>query len=533
MLILNLHGAVIPILVSALLAAFPGLLLDRAGHRRPMVVGALWILAVLVLLINAAVFAVGDDEVFYLADSWAARNGETSGMLPLRYLLFRPFLAPGLGPGAAVIAGRAATCALALLAGAVGWHMARKLSAGPDAAIAGALAVLWLATSAEMVFLRPEYFACVFLLLGIACLVAPPRRLSQRASIVAGFFMLTLAATTSHRQAAFPLVGLLALLGQRRSFPARRTLALAAYGIAIGAAPSMAYVAIRDSPESLWYWNWTFVLHHSWVQTDELTGRFPFFLFFLGLAGCVAVLGWRDVPREARSLAIFWACATALAVLVPFGGPYAMGPWLVLSLVLGAILASRLLPPGSLSVVRRRCLVLALGLVTTTQLLGPVGLRAVRPPFSLFRQTQLLDWLYEISGGGPVACVAPYHPIKARNAWRLWNAWWYCYLKDRRFNATLNPRLGDMLRSGQPRIIQWDPWPEASGYRNVLAYAVANGLLTKEEVPSVSQRLAEDYRLVRWNLPGPERFGGGRFLVHRSIPLDGRVTELNEDRIAP
>jgi hypothetical protein len=79
-----------------------------------------------------------------------------------------------------------------------------------------------------------------------------------------------------------------------------------------------------------------------------------------------------------------------------------------------------------------------------------------------------------------------------------------------------------MLRSGEPRIIEWDPWPETSGYRNVLAYAVANGLVAEEDVPSVSQRLAESYRLVRWNVPGPQRFGGARFLVHRSIPLDGR-----------
>ena len=52
---------------------------------------------------------------------------------------------------------------------------------------------------------------------------------------------------------------------------------------------------------------------------------------------------------------------------------------------------------------------------------------------------------------------------------------------------------------------------EASGHRNVLAYALANGLLAQEEVPEVSQRLAENYRLVRWNDPvrgmlGPDLF---------------------------
>jgi hypothetical protein len=532
MLLVKLDGSVLPLVAGLLLAALPWLLTMRSGERRPLVAWALWACALAVLLTNAAVFAVGDDEVFYLADSWAARNGETGGMLPMRYLVFRPFLAPGLGPGAAVIAGRIATCAMALVAGGLGWHIARRLSAGRDAALAGALAVLWLATSAEMVFLRPEYFACLFVLLGVASLVAPPRRWSQRRAVVLGLATLTLAAATSHRQAAFPLAGLLVALSQRGSTPPRRTLAWAASGMALGAAPSVAYVAWRDSLASVWYWNWTFVVHHSWVRTDDTGGRFPVVLFFLGLAGCVAALGWGQGGPEARSLGIFWAVATALVVLVPFNGPYAMGPWLVLSVALGAILAAHLVSTAS-SPAARRGYAFALGLLAAAPLLGPVGLRVVRPPFSLFQQTQLLDWLYEASGGGPVACVAPYHPIKARNAWRLWNAWWYCYLKDRAFNASLNAGLGAMLRSGEPRIIEWDPWPEASGYRNVLAYAVANGLVAEEDVPSVSQRLAESYRLVRWNVPGPQRFGGARFLVHRSIPLDGRVTVLSEQRIGP
>jgi hypothetical protein len=532
MLVVTFRDALLPALVGLLLAAFPGLLSDREGRPRPLAVAALWACALAVLLTNAAVFAVGDDEVFYLADSWAARNGETGGMLPMRYLIFRPFLIPGLGPGAAVIAGRIATCAMALLAGGLVWHVARRLSAGPYAALAGAVAVIWLATSAEMVFLRPEYFACVFLLLGLTCLVAPPRRFSPRTSVVAGLAMLTLAAATSHRHALFPLAGVVVALLQRGPVPARRTMAWAGAGILAGAAPSLAYVALRDSPQSLWYWNWTFVVHHSWVRTDELSARFPLFLFFVGLAGCVAALWWRSDQVEVRSAGIFWAVATALAVLVPFGGPYALGHWLAVSALLGAILAGRLLqaPP---SWTARRILALAVGLVAATPLLSPVGLRAVRPPFSLFEQTKLLDWLREASGGGPVACVAPYHPIKARNAWRIWNAWWYCYLRDPAFNASLSPRLGDMLRSGEPRIIGWDPWPEASGYRNVLAYAVANGLVAADEVESVSRRLEENYRLVRWNRPGPARFGGSRFLVHRGVPLDDRVTVLSGHRIGP
>jgi len=532
MLLVRLTDALVPFLASLLLAAFPGLLLDREGRRRGAAVWALLACAGTVLLIDALVFAVGDDEVFYLADSWAARNGETAGALPLRYLLFRPFLLPGIGPGTAVIAGRAATCAMAVACGAAAWHMARRLSGRPDAAVAAGLTVLWLATAAQMVFLRPEYFACLFVVLGIACLVAPPLRWRPGGAVVAGFTMLTLAAGTSHRQAGFLVAALAILLGQRGEEPARRLVSRAAWGIAAGAAPSLVYVAARDSLASLWYWNVTFVLRTSWVQTEELTSKFPLFLFFLGLAGCARALWAHGEPREVRTLGLFWTSATVLAVVLPFGGPYAMGPWLVLSLVLGAVLSARLVAAAP-SAPARRAYALVVGLVTASQLLGPVGLRVVKPPFSLLAQTDVLDWLHEASAGGSVACVSPYHPIKAKNAWRLWNAWWYCYLKDPGFNARLNPDLGRMLRSGEPRVIAWDPWPEASGYRNVLAYAVANRLLREEELPAVSEALAASYRLVRWNRPGPERFGGGRFLVHRDVPLDTRVTILGDHRIGP
>ena len=168
-----------------------------------------------------------------------------------------------------------------------------------------------------------------------------------------------------------------------------------------------------------------------------------------------------------------------------------------------------------------------------TPLLGPGVVSLVRSPPPVRSELALIDWLHESTGGGKVACVAPYHPIKAANAWRLWNAWWYCYLRNPAFNRELNPGLAYMLRSGGARIIEWDPWPEASGYRNVLAYAVANGFLSRAEAQAVSLGLRKDYRLVRWSGPLPERFGGGRFLVLRDVPLDARVVVLPDQRIAP
>lgn len=495
-----------PLAAGLLLGLAPRLIFQANGERRASATVFGVVAAAAVLLLRAFRTAPNDDEVFYLADSWAAHLGETAGALPMRYLAFRPFLLPPWPPSAALVAGRVVMAISTVVCALVAVRLARRLGSLPrDAALAGVLTLVWVANAGEGIVLRPEQLATTAVLVGIALLVAPPER--GRAGLVTGaaFLLLTLAASLSHRRVALVPVALAVLLWIRGRGAWRSELRWAAAGVAAGLLPSLIYVVVADSFASLWYWNWTFIVQHSWVPRAGLGTRFPVAPFLIGAAG---------------------------AVLIPFTLPYALGSWMALGLVLGARLASRLLPSPA-APAGQRIYATAVAVLGLMPLLGPGVVRLVRSPPPVASELALIDWLHEVAEGGTVACVAPYHPIKASNAWRLWNAWWYCYLRDPAFNRHLNPRLGEMLRSDEARLIEWDPWPQASGYRNALHYVVANGFLTRREAQATVLDLRKNYRLVRWNGPLPDRFGGGRFLVLRSVPLDDRLVVLPEARIAP
>jgi len=523
-----------PLAAGLLLGLAPRLIFQANGERRDSATVFVVIAAAAVLLLRAFRTAPNDDEVFYLADSWAAHLGETAGALPMRYLAFRPFLWPPWPPSAALVAGRVVMAISTVVCAIVAVRLARRVgSLPPDAALAGILTLVWVANAGEGIILRPEQLATTAVLVGIALLVAPPER--GRAGLVTGaaFLLLTLAASLSHRRVVLVPVALAVLLWIRGRGARRSELKWAAAGVAAGLLPSLVYVVVADSFASLWYWNWTFIVQHSWVPRAGLGTRFPVAPFLIGAAGAAAaLLDRRERASAAAVVAVFWLASTAAAVLIPFTLPYALGSWMALGLVLGARLASRLLPSPA-APAGQRIYATAVGVLGLMPLLGPGVVRLVRSPPPVASELALIDWLHEVAEGGTVACVAPYHPIKASNAWRLWNAWWYCYLRDPAFNRHLNPRLGEMLRSDEARLIEWDPWPQASGYRNALHYAVANGFLTRREAQATVLDLRKNYRLVRWNGPLPDRFGGGRFLVLRSVPLDDRLVVLPEARIAP
>lgn len=523
-----------PVVVGLLLGLAPRLAFDGAGGRRRTVAVVAWAAAAAALVLRACLTAPNDDEVFYLAQSWAARIGDTAGDLPMRYLVFRPFLLPPWAPSAAIVAGRIVMALLAAASALIALRLVRSAGVlAADATLAGALALVWLANAAEGTVLRPEQFANVAVLLGIALLVAPPARWRVGPAAGAAFLMLTLAASLSHRRVALVPVAIGVLLWSHRGPSRRAALGGAAAGMAAGALPSLLYIAWADSFASVWYWNWTFVLERSWARRGGLWIRFPIAPLLAGVAGsAAALLDRREHSPAVRVLAVFWIASTALAVFVPFTLPYALGSWFVLGVVLAARLASRLLPSPA-PPAGQRVYAAAVGVLGLAPLLGPGVVRLVLHPPPVRSELALIDWLHEVADGGPVACVAPFHPIKATNAWRLWNAWWYCYLRDRDFNRTLNPGLADMLRSDTARLIEWDPWPEVSGHRNVLGYATTYGFLTRREAQAVALGLRKNYRFVRWNGPLPERYGGGRFLVLRSVPLDARVVVLPEARIAP
>src|SRR5207244_10801180 len=192
-----------PLVAGLALGLVPRLVFDASGERRKSVAVLTWIAAAAVLILRVCRTAPNDDEVFYLAQSWAARIGDTAGDLPMRHLVFRPFLLPPWAPSAAIVAGRIVMALFTAASALVALRLVRCAGALPvDAPLPGALALVWLANAAEGTVRRPEQFANAGVLLGIALLAAPPARWRAGTTTGAAFLLLTLAASLSHRRLA-------------------------------------------------------------------------------------------------------------------------------------------------------------------------------------------------------------------------------------------------------------------------------------------------------------------------------------------
>jgi hypothetical protein len=127
--------------------------------------------------------------------------------------------------------------------------------------------------------------------------------------------------------------------------------------------------------------------------------------------------------------------------------------------------------------------------------------------------------------------VPPFHPIFAPNAWEMWNVIYYCYIRDPKTNSELEPHLKATLMSRKAAVVEWDAWPKEAEAPDILAYLVDRKFISAEEAPQLAEELCKNYRLVQWQGPLYDYFGGGRFLVRRNLRLDGRVRALADSLI--
>lgn len=511
-------------LVAALaVSAFPRWWLRSDGRPHGVSQAAWWAAAVVTLGLLALCTPVNDDEVFWLTTSWASQHGEIPGSLPMRDLPFRPFL--GLGASQMIIAGRVLVALLVGASAALCYGMLRGLRcSAATASVAAALVVLWLVVGAQMVLLRPECIACLLVLAGAWVLIGAPPRWPGSLAVAVAFVLFSLAASTSLRQAPILLGALVAVLLEPHGLTRTRAVGWAVVGALVGLLPSVVYVLLRDSAAELWYWNHDFMLGTGWLHGLRLP-RLP--LLLMGVAAVGAASLWhsrRDQPGRA-STAVMWVTALLAVLLCPFEWPYDRGLLFAFSVCAGAFVAERLL--GLVPSRGRRHLYLlvmvALGFPVLVRAARQPALHPSRVPAMLAEvrsQLDLLDWLQATGRGGPVYCVSPYHPIAAFSVGHSYDAWVYCYLWDPGLIRRVSGPLETAFTSGEPTIIAWDPWPEKSGYANVLARAVGRGLIPAERASAVAEQLAAQYRLVRWarRLPGP--FGGGRFLVRRDLIVE-------------
>jgi len=532
---LVLERSVIFLLGGALLLSLvPGLWFGPDGRLRRFVHLLAWTAAIALLVFNSFAREIYDDEVFYFAQACAAQRGEVSGCLPMRFWIYDPYLALHLSPSATLLTARISMTLLVVLAGIAVFSIARKVDGtGFTASMAGALSIVSFA-NLPMGSLVPEYPAFLFLILAVWLMVAAPGAWPRPPCAFLAGLLLAMAGATSPRLVLVGVAGFIALLLEPGKGIRLSAAFWGAAGMIAGVLPTVIYVLGKDSIASLLYWNYTIMQRIGVVAFNEPL-EFPAILAALALAGCFFLWRARQSQQGSKTLIVLWAAAAVSAILNPMKFEYTLGPVLGLSCIaatpaLSACWSKLPRPAG------HRAYSLAIGLLFGTLLLPSVSVLA-EPELSrdsieeMRSGLKLVDWLDKAANGGPVACVAPFHPIRSPNAWRMYNVIFYCYVRDPGLNAMLDPDMAGMLRSGRAAIVQWDAWPEESGQPNILQYLVHREFVPESEIAAFAGELKEKYRLVEWDGPLPEEFGGGRFLIRRDIPLDGEVSPLDDSLI--
>ncbi len=525
---------ILAVMIAAILCCFPGLWFRPNGRLRTVVILVIWAAACLMIALNSLARAIYDDEVFYLAQAFSAQRGAVSAYLPLRVWAYYPFLALHLSPAATLAASRVAMIAAAILAGLMVRSIARRIdNSGSTASVVGALAALSFG-NLPMGTMVPEYIAFLFLLIGIWAMLAAPARWPRALCLFICGFMLACACATSLRLVLFGAAALAAAFLEPEKLSRIRAVFWVAVGMLAGVLPSVIHILTRDSMAAVFYWHYTFVQKMGFVQITSPVAL-PAVLAILAAAGCWFL--WRCRARIAgnTALVVLWGTATVSAILNPQKLEHSLGPWLALSFIVAAGALSGSLT-GRTEAAGKRVHMLLVLLLFITQVAPDVNRLQDLPEIqSSLAQAesglQLINWLSEVGNGDPVACVPPFHPIFAPNAWEMWNVIYYCYIRDPQMNAELEPHLEDTLLSKKTAVVEWDPWPKEAEVPNVLQYLVDRKFISAEKLPQLAEEMRKSYRLAQWLGPLDEEFGGGRFLVRRDIRLDGRVRVLDDSLI--
>lgn len=510
------------------------------GSKGELRLGArmfLWAIGVSSLVLKAVTMALNDDEVYWLASSYAARTGHLVGEIPMRDLMFRPILALGLSPGATIVAGRVIVFALALACGFLVAAIISNITKSPSLSTLGGTITLMLLAGQQMPVLRPEYVTCFLIVLGAWLLLSSFEARSPQLRLVAASAAFTLATMSSLRQLLFLPGALAAVALCAPGMTRRKSAVLAVSGCLLGALPSLIYLHMQKGSLVRIY-EFNVVLTQKMGLLGWSTPAFPLLLLCMSVVGCVLLVKNRRLVSGAGPLSLLWLFSTISLTVTPVRMYYVYGSWLALSVVVTAaglhsLVVGKLQARG----VRMQVLIaLAVAWLVCAgrvdEMLAEYDYAAHGGPAQVFvSHVNLLNWLDEVKQDGPVVCVCPYHPIRAQNAWGLWSSWPYCYLPPSELLSDMAGDIEGVLRDQRATVLQWDAWPDVTQSSNILVYCLDRQLIPIERIPALSRRLAEGYMLVQWNGPLLSPFGSGRFLVRRTVELDDRVTVLDDSAI--
>lgn len=508
---------------------------------------------------------INDDDVYHLHSIWQVAHGLVPYRdflefhLPGLWLLASPLAWLIQSPSGLVFLGRVGS---ALIAGLNIYLIGRIVRAeGWRALLLGVLGIGVL-VKGELYHFRAEYVASLFVWLHFYLLAKSSENGKDRLFPLGAAIFISLACTMSVRPIVFLAVQPLFLWAMKKELRIWDQMQFWLLGVIIGSLPTLLFLSLHDLWAEAWFWTFRFASSNSilrWGKIEPL----EVFSFLLGLGG-VWVLwtakgptkGTRMVLAAAWLLSLAFTLVNPLKVRLSFVHHYFItaavlvvlpevlarrisslarrGFWRPAFLALTTVTAAVIFFGFAGPVIYRYALftaaavMVSYGLARSIDCLSPerqweiwgricAALTVIIFGLLLFRnsglkwdfnrdlqqrQLRLLDWLGEISRGDSVVLVAPHHPIGARNATDLQNAFQYSYwIESRSIKRRLANFSGRVLAL-RPAVISLDPWRNQNQGKNLLQWLRYHDVIEAPQEDRLKSLLDAEYLQI--GFPGLE-----------------------------
>jgi hypothetical protein len=465
---------------------------------------------------------VDGDDVYHLHAIWLVGQG----IVPYRE--FFEIHPPGMWVVAGALASAFSTPSVYLLAARVciavivaitTWLAGYAIRARVLQSLVLGVFVCGIIAHVQLWIFRAEYVATVLFILHLAMLARWAEHPTGLARPFLAAAVLAFACTMTVRVLPFVFIQPAILLLTRRAVWREGLVWL--LGIVTGAAPAIIYLSAHRLWPEMWYWAFRFVSDPAVVEWNLHVERGDVFLVLFGAAALATTIRRGSILADRRTVII--AMAWLAAVFFHFTNPHKINFAAVHILLLTAILLAKMVPvitPSEAPLRRSGALVcLGVSLLFYARMVSAV-------PFPIDRHEQkmqlaVLDWLGRVAGSEPAILVAPNHPMLARDATYLQNAWQYgVWMKHEPIRARLGT-MGEALLHRPPVIARDPEWLYTEG-RDLVAWLGLNGVLRDQEIEQIRLMLASDYTPVSFPLLArscANRFGAAFWVRHDRLAV--------------
>lgn len=448
---------------------------------------------------------VNDDDVYQLHAAWLMGQGA----VPFReffeihppglWVLVAPFSLLFSEPSTYVVAARAGT---AVLFGLMVWLAGRTIRVTRVGAVVLAVLCLGIMMRTELWIFRTENFSTSLLLLHLWLVAGGDDRQPHPVRDTIAAAALALGGTMSVRVLPFIAIqpGLILrslMTGDTDLRSAGRAVAAWMGGLAIGLMPAVAYIAAHGLWADTWFWAFRFTSSPEVAVWQLHLGETQLLVFGLGATAAVLLyLTPYLSSRRRAALMLAWVLACLFQVANPIRVRLAEMSLLFTTSMLIAAVVPLVAARGA--GLRRYAALITVGVAVLS-----FGGWVYRPDVRFDRaayamQLRVLDWLHDVAEAEPVVLVAPHHPMMARDATDLFNAWQYAFWTRTKAVRGRLRGFADVVRDRAPPVVAHDPWLVHTSGRDLVAWLTATQVMGAEDAAALRAFLADRYARVEF-----------------------------------